>query len=314
MSDPTENPVVFFRNQPNFTNNCITFVPQQDNAFDLGNIQGDFIGSGGEEWDYTLNAAYTSCDECTSQNPCTYQEFQIEGITYTNGVCTQSGFVTTARVQGGIGTPSIGDYVSITNKGAAYTCWLIIADHDTPEPVSETIDAWGTSCTFCALPTPTPTRTPTRTPTVTPTISVTPSVTKSPTPTRTPTKTPTVTPSQSIPVYTLTLNNGTADICADGRVQIIKNGSVVKTWSTSRGSGITNPAGNVTFTANDTVILRADSDGAGGAGCFEYFDTRVTGFRNGSGVVVALQLSGTNPNDYTIPNGNATISATFTSE
>jgi hypothetical protein len=88
----------------------------------------------------------------------------------------------------------------------------------------------------------------------------------------------------------------------------------VKQWSTSKGSGITNPTGSVTFTANDTVILRAESDGAGGAGCFQYFDTRVVGYRNGSGVVTALQLSGTNPNSYTIPNGNATISATFTAE
>ncbi len=312
MNEPTENPFVYLKSQPNFTNNCVTFIPPQDNAFDLGNLQGSFDGLGQQAWDYQLSTAFATCDGCTAENACTYQDFQVEGITYAGGVCTQSGFITTARVSGGIGTPSINDYVSLSNKGLAYSCWRIVTTHDTPEPVNETIDSWGVNCAFCALPTPTPTRTPTATPSVTPTISVTPSVTKSPTPTRTPTKTPTLTPSQSLSPVTISLNY-TSSTCARGSANIYVNGTLQSSY-TATGSG-NDSTDSIQAYPGDTILYYVESQGVLGSGCQIYGETQGVGSITGQSVPSISANSGfTPPNDsesFTLGGNNITISYDF---
>jgi len=313
MNSPTENPFVYLKSQPNFTSNCVTFIPAQDNAFDLGILQGSFDGIGQQAWDYQVSTAFASCDACTAENACTYQDFQVEGITYVNGVCTPSGFITTARVLGGIGTPAIGNYVSLSNKGLTYTCWLIQTNHDTPEPVSETIDAWGTSCAFCALPTPTPTRTPTATPSVTPTISVTPSVTKSPTPTRTPTKTPTPTPSQSLSPVTISLDYNSVT-CSRGVANVYVNGTLQSSY-TALGTG-NDSTDTIQAYPGDTILYYGQATFVGGAGCQIYGSTGFSGGVTGQSVPGISRLSSQSPNtdsqSFTLGSNNITISYTYT--
>ena len=162
-----------------------------------------------------------------------------------------------------------------------------------------------TSCIQCTgkpIPSPSPTRT------VTPTPSITAS--KTPTPSVTPSITPTSTPPT---IYTLTLLSETgADSCAKGELRIRKNGVVVATWDKNLGSTTVTPdVSSVTFVPGDLMVLEAFSQGGGGAGCVSNTDTLVRGYRGASLVVTALASSGTNPNSYTIPNGNATIGSQF---
>ena len=162
-----------------------------------------------------------------------------------------------------------------------------------------------TSCIQCTgkpIPSPSPSRT------VTPTPSITAS--KTPTPSVTPSITPTSTPPT---IYTLTLLSETgADSCSKGELRIRKNGVVVATWDKNLGSTTVTPdVSSVTFVPGDLMVLEAFSQGGGGAGCVSNTDTLVRGYRGASLVVTALANSGTNPNSYTIPNGNATIGSQF---
>ena len=149
---------------------------------------------------------------------------------------------------------------------------------------------------------------------VTPTISVTPTRTISitPSPTRTPTVSPSLTPSASQSVFTLTLATLTgADTCAKGELRIKKNGSIVAKWDKNQGFTTVVPSqSTVTFTSSDTMVLEAFSEGGGGAGCSVFTDTIVRGYY-GASLEVSASTDGTNPDTFTIPNANATISAQF---
>jgi len=166
------------------------------------------------------------------------------------------------------------------------------------------------SCIVCTgKPVPSSSPSPSLTATPTRTISITPSPTR--TPSLTPTKSPTPTPSPSTVVYTLNLTTLTgADLCAKGELRIKKNGVTVGLYDKNQGSTTVTPSvSSVTFVSTDTMILEAFSQGGGGGGCFTS-DTIVRGYYGGSLVVTASE-GGTNPNTYSIPNANATISAQF---
>jgi len=93
-------------------------------------------------------------------------------------------------------------------------------------------------------------------------------------------------------------------------LRIKKNGVTVGLYDKNQGSTTVTPSvSSVTFVSTDTMILEAFSQGGGGGGCFTS-DTIVRGYYGGSLVVTASE-GGTNPNTYSIPNANATISAQF---
>ena len=164
-----------------------------------------------------------------------------------------------------------------------------------------------TTCSQCTgKPIPSPSATPSISITPSPTISLTPSISISPT------VSPSLTPSASQTVFTLTLTTESgADTCAKGELRIKKNGSVVAVWDKNQGFTTVVPSqSTVTFTSSDTMVLEGFSQGGGGVGCSAFTDTIVRGYYGASLEVIA-STDGTNPDTFTIPNANATISAQF---
>ena len=310
------SPSLYLENQTGYINGCVGFIGPTysgDEFRDLGNKDGDWLADGGQPW-YANDPLFPRCNNCVQTYPCVEYKFRIGQINYVDGNCQPGASQATANLAPGLpAVPSIGDFVSLSSKGGDVApCWQIIGFDESPEPPLFSIDVFGTTCSFCALPTPTPSPTPTKTPTNTPTISLTPSVTRTVTPTRTPTKTPTVTPSTSVSLRTINLNY-TSATCARGGANIYVNG-VLQSSYTATGSG-NDSTDSIQAVPGDTILFYIESQGVLGSGCQIYGETQGVASVTGQSVSSISANSGLSPGNasrtFTLGNNNITISYDF---
>lgn len=106
--------------------------------------------------------------------------------------------------------------------------------------------------------------------------------------------------------FTLSVANG-GDNCDKSTVTITKNGSTVATMTSSAGAPPSWSVSSFTATNSDTIVITAQSNGAGGAGCTSS-NTTVTVYRPAGTAVIGPIDSGDGAvtNTFT-PSANQTI-------
>jgi hypothetical protein len=306
---------LYLANQPGFLDGCITFFSYDggDSTY-VGQFEGQLSEKGGAPWEGGVRDLYANCADCISYTePCPTYLFRLQGINYVDGNCFPSANEYAADLVSGVPVPSVGDYVTLTTKGLEDSCFQVVQQLE--EGVAAySIDAVGSSCAFCALPTPTPTATPTRTPTGTPapaSPTPTPTVTRSATPTRTPTKTPTVTPSTSSSPKTINIVYN-SDTCGRGSASVYVNGTLESSFS-ALGNG-NDSTQSIQAYPGDTITYQVGATFVGGAGCQIYGSSAGVGAVSGQSVPSITSVSDDVTSDsetFTLGNNNITISYSF---